>query len=217
MDLAAWTAKLPPKAEGAVSIDSDEESSNKVSDNGGESAGRSPVSISSSQGSDVGDIVYDPDATEWQAAQNSDSGNIEAVLPQFKRQFYIDVPPMDEEEKEQYEYLPGHFAVRNIISEPGSGRFNVRLESGEMQEASLLQCMRGTVRLRVVTRETRSPTAYCRLLSAFAFTSQHTQQILQPSKLLTPPTSRLLLYIHLRSPVLAGTKIKFANLHSATR
>jgi hypothetical protein len=135
MDLTAWTAKPPPKTDIAPTAGLGEYSSSQSSDSEKDSTRhRSPVSTTSSQDSEGGDIFYDPDASDWQAAQKPSEEDISDVLPQFQQKFYIDVPPMDKEEKELYEYLPGHFSVRSIISEPGSGRFIVRLESGETQK-----------------------------------------------------------------------------------
>jgi hypothetical protein len=55
----------------------------------------------------------------------------------FQKHFYIDVPAMTEEEKEEYEYLPGHFAVDRILAQRKDKRYNVLLQSGERIIVSL--------------------------------------------------------------------------------
>lgn len=91
----------------------------------------------SERSSEAEDVTYDGSAAQTfkNAHDNtrSDSEDINEVLPRLQHGFYIDIPPMDEDAKQEYEYLPGHFSASEVISEIKGGRYVVRLHSGEKQ------------------------------------------------------------------------------------
>jgi len=53
------------------------------------------------------------------------------VVPEFQHNFYVEVPSLSDEQKESYEYLPGHFSAKRILSRFRGNRYLVRLGSGE--------------------------------------------------------------------------------------
>ena len=136
-DLASWTAKPPAKPLQSAPRSRDAEVSRSD-----ESRGPSPAQSSASTGS-VEELAYDGihaiKATPiWPAdtLDDSDEGSVNEVVPRFQHNFFIDVPTLDEDEKQKYEYLPGHFAVSKIISEYRGGRYLVKLQSDEKQLVS---------------------------------------------------------------------------------
>lgn len=135
-DLSSWTGKpsekslQPPRSPDASVSQSDE------------SRGPSPAQSSASTGS-LEEITYDGTpavkATPIRPAdtfEDSDEGSVIEVIPRFQHKFYIDVPRLEEDQKEQYEYLPGHFAVSKIMSEYRGQRYLVKLQSDEKQLVS---------------------------------------------------------------------------------
>ncbi|KAJ9603867.1 hypothetical protein H2200_011388 [Cladophialophora chaetospira] len=108
---------------------------------------------SPSEGTDDGDIVHDDDTTRQQRRgpavrwhdtrseeQSDNQGGYDEQespsLGMFQKHFYIAVPKLSDEEKETYEYLPGHFAVERVLSQRKDKRYVVRLKSGEQNIVS---------------------------------------------------------------------------------
>lgn len=133
-DLAAWTAKPPPPNQRSAVL------GNEFNHSSSDSSGQVWSAVASAQDSDEGGTSYDrnaaPPIVNHDQEQDRDTHDIKDVLPRFQRDFYIDIPPLDQSEKEQFEYLPGHFEVGSIISEPRKGQFVVRLSSGEKKSVS---------------------------------------------------------------------------------
>lgn len=88
----------------------------------------------SEDSSDVEDITYDGSPAQiFKSARGqiqSDS-EMEDVLPRLQSGFFIDIPSMDEDEKNDYEHLPGHDHAAEILSQARNGRLIVRLQSGD--------------------------------------------------------------------------------------
>lgn len=57
--------------------------------------------------------------------------------PITENKFYIDIPKLDPEILESYEYLPGHFTAQRILFEHDRNKFLVKLASGEKDWVSL--------------------------------------------------------------------------------
>lgn len=146
-DLSAWTAKPPSKPV----VDEEAADNEEVPQANGDARSDSNDSRrqSSPQPSVVssieGDINYDgtraevrfeePSFPGFQENEDSDSDDdVVEVSTLFRHGFYIDVPPLSDEEKQQYHHLPGHFEVDEILTEAKNGHFIVRLVSGEKQK-----------------------------------------------------------------------------------
>ena len=71
-----------------------------------------------------------------QDEQDDDVESLIEVIHQLQHQFFIDIPVLDEDEEMEYKYLPGHFAVRRILSEFRGDRYLVKLMSDERQMVS---------------------------------------------------------------------------------
>jgi hypothetical protein len=132
-DLSLWTGK-PPFSSALRNPSSLEDQS--------ESDGRGPQrSPAPSEDSSEGEgITYDGSPVRiFKKAREevgSDSESLDDVVPQLQNGFYIDIPSMDEDEKNGYEYLPGHDHADKILSEGAAGRFIVRLMSGDKKLVS---------------------------------------------------------------------------------
>lgn len=153
-DLNAWLGKPPEKASSeAVSEDEVVPAQS--------SAGSASPSVSSDQSADVVEIPHRP-LSQWTAVQpktsfasvvqveieEEKSGELqdEALLSQEEVQFVVnqqvgltvEVPELSEDEKDEFEHLPGHFNVKRILYATGDAdrRFVVKLGSGEVDLVS---------------------------------------------------------------------------------
>lgn len=135
-DLSLWTGKPTEAALSAIRDQSQREDSTANSDASSRQASPAPSEGSSK----AEDVTYDgsaaPTLKSPHDATRSDTEEVEEMLPRLQNGFFIDIPPMDEEEKKEYEYLPGHFSAKEVVSELGGDRFVVRLKSGEKQLVS---------------------------------------------------------------------------------
>ncbi len=149
-DLTAWTGKPPERFSLKPQSDND--------DAGASSGSNQKPSAPASDSSSADEINYDgapadpaPTLIMREAEGSEDDREVEAededslveVIPQFQHKFFIDVPRLDEEKKQEYKYLPGHFSVQKIMSEFKGDRYMVKLMSGERHVVSLagLPCM----------------------------------------------------------------------------
>jgi hypothetical protein len=82
-------------------------------------------------------LRFDTTPTEEDGTEVDNDGDPPS-LGLFQKHFYIDVPRLSEEEKQTYEYLPGHFTVERVLSQRKDKRYVVRLESGERDVVSAL-------------------------------------------------------------------------------
>jgi hypothetical protein len=82
-------------------------------------------------------------SSEEEEVDEDDDETALASLNQTTSNCYVQVPPMPHD-AEEYEYLPGHFKVKRVISELKGKRFLVKLQSGEVDlvSHSLLQALR---------------------------------------------------------------------------
>ena len=140
-DLPSWTGKPPEKSSQLVPRSPIADISQSD-----ESRGPSPAQSSNSTGS-LEEITYDGiPATKTKTTpvrpadtfDDSEEGSVIEVVPRFQHNFFIDVPTLDEDEKQEYEYLPGHFTVSKIMSEYRGSRYLVKLHSEEKQLVSPL-------------------------------------------------------------------------------
>lgn len=144
-DLTAWMGKPPEKS-------SLEPRSNDDHHGASSESNREP-SAQASDSSSAEEINYDgnpakpaPTLTMRDIEQLDDDGDEQVededsliqVIPDFQHKFFIDVPKLDEQEKEEYKHLPGHFSVQKIMSESRDDRYLVKLMSGERQMVSLV-------------------------------------------------------------------------------
>ncbi|KEF62875.1 uncharacterized protein A1O9_00848 [Exophiala aquamarina CBS 119918] len=161
LDLSAWVGN-PPKRPGSkvVSIRGSQRlasQSTKYSD------ASDPVTApsESNASSDAADIPDNEDAIpSWTQAQNAESSDSDTSTQAVEQQaFYIDIPHLPDEEKEEYKYLPGHFVAEEILGQRGQARYTVRLESGEqivLTAHQLQNLARGSELLRDFQRKPRS-------------------------------------------------------------
>jgi hypothetical protein len=156
IDLSSWIGRPPQKS--AVPEEPEESEDDAMEDHEAEVAEDhpdddpegetfAPEELSPATSSDKGDIIHDDGMSRLRATKSStrngdesadddgedeDEVNGQAPAPSlFQKHFYIDVPVMTEEEKEQYVYLPGHFAVERVLARGKDKRCNVLLQSGE--------------------------------------------------------------------------------------
>lgn len=147
-DITAWMGKPPEKPV-------------RVQPDGSPTSHRS-TSFPPSDSSSAGEVNYDGTPVKKRRVpiheEDSDEDlpreqgeeDMAEVIPRFQQKFYIDIPKLDEEAKDQFDYLPGHFTVNRILSELSRDRYLVKLASGERQLVSLLT--RVSLRTRHVRR-----------------------------------------------------------------
>lgn len=150
VDISAWLGKPPerPKiiAEAVEPTETTEPVENALSP--ASHSSYEQLELSGSDGSsDGGDIVHDDrntahkdDGGHFIRAESisDDESELDAngFMGRPQQQFYIEVPRMPEEEKKKYEYLPGHFSVRKVLSKREDNHYVVELESGERDVVS---------------------------------------------------------------------------------
>lgn len=140
LDLSAWVGK-PPERPTDLEATIQEDEQGQLSPLNYHSEASDPMSASSESNASggAGDILHhDDDISSNLQVQNADisdddpsSQTVKNATPSKQQDFYIDVPWLSDKEKEAYEYLPGHFTARKILSQRGSDRYMVMLESGE--------------------------------------------------------------------------------------
>ena len=74
-------------------------------------------------------------SSEDEEVDEDDDETALASLNQTTSNCYVQVPAMPHD-AEEYEYLPGHFKVKRVISELKGKRFLVKLQSGEVDLVS---------------------------------------------------------------------------------
>jgi hypothetical protein len=161
IDLSSWIGKPPEKPaipegpEDEAMEDAEAEVAEDDPEDVPEKETLTPEELKSATSSDVSDIIHDDGTSRSRATKistrngheladdESEDKDVDEVNGQapalglFQKHFYIDVPAMTEEEKEQYEYLPGHFAVERVLAQREDKRYNVLLQSGERSIVSL--------------------------------------------------------------------------------
>jgi hypothetical protein len=149
VDLSSWLGKPPENSKPLEQQPEDAES--QGSDSGDR---RTPISISDASSS-ADDILHEePIHNRVKRARFSEEpssgdedASLAAVTSRLQHNFYIDVPKLSEEEKQEYEYLPGHFSVRRVLSNLEGDQHIVELESGERDLVSLYLMSRSAVTL----------------------------------------------------------------------
>lgn len=64
-----------------------------------------------------------------------------ADFARLQQGFFIEPPKLSEEEKEDYDFLPGHFSVERIISKIRHDKYMVKLKSGERDLVSVISLL----------------------------------------------------------------------------
>lgn len=73
-----------------------------------------------------------------ESAPADDHGPVRSAVPPRQQGFYIDVPKLSKEEEDEYEYLPGHFSVRKVLSKLENERYLIQRKSDERDIVSFL-------------------------------------------------------------------------------
>ncbi|EXJ88823.1 hypothetical protein A1O3_01887 [Capronia epimyces CBS 606.96] len=146
IDLSSWMGKPPqgPKPVGKPTEDvlSDSSDSEKM---------QSASSAHDNSSSD-GDILHDeegdgpheerrvknkqPRKTVSEEEEKEEEDPAVVLVPRLQQSFYIDIPRLSDERKQEYASLPGHFSVRRIVSKNDEDSYLVKLDSGEMSLVS---------------------------------------------------------------------------------
>ncbi len=143
MDISSWLGKPP------VNQKADQDAGKETASQGSrgsdiESAVSAP-SVSSS-GGDIQHIEENPipmsgDGRGSPAEDlSSEDELVRSIVTRLQHNFYIDVPKLSEEEKEEYEHLPGHFSVQKVLEKLKGDKYLVRLKSDEQDLVSGLTC-----------------------------------------------------------------------------
>ena len=163
IDLTVWVGKPPERpnapeqpqeaAEDIVEVTTSEPFEDEDAPGETSFAPEEQADLSASdESSDIGDIEhgdgttkkrrresYRPTAGEDISSNEEDEEEDEdlpASIGMFQKHLFVDVPKLSEEEKETYEYLPGHFSVERVLYRQKDNRYVVRLESGEQDIVS---------------------------------------------------------------------------------
>ncbi|EXJ94804.1 hypothetical protein A1O1_03202 [Capronia coronata CBS 617.96] len=142
IDLSSWMGKPPENPN-----PSGEQDEQAHSDDSG-SHTQTASSVPDGSDSD-GDILHDDqDSPKGQSRvtirlgrrpsspSETENGPAPGVAPSLRQSFYVEVPKLPDEDKQEYEYLPGHFSVQRILSKSKKGRYLVKLDSGEVDLVS---------------------------------------------------------------------------------
>ncbi|KAK6365906.1 hypothetical protein LTS17_010872 [Exophiala oligosperma] len=135
VDISAWMGKPPQKSQHTDKSAIETAPSSQGSQDSWESAISAP-SITSSGGDIEHNSEPDTQTSDGYVQEESEAtsdadGLVSALVPSLQHNFYIDVPRLSDREKQDYEYLPGHFAVKEILAQRTDDQYVVRLESGE--------------------------------------------------------------------------------------
>lgn len=142
VDISAWMGKPPQKSQHTDKSAIETAPSSQGSQDSWESAISAP-SITSSGGDIEHNSEPDTQTSDGYVQEESEAtsdadGLVSALVPSLQHNFYIDVPRLSDREKQDYEYLPGHFAVKEILAQRTDDQYVVRLESGERDLVSHL-------------------------------------------------------------------------------
>lgn len=159
IDLSEWTKKPPPRAPSPVTdspIGSQHDNAKVRSSSSERSEPPSPAS-STNASSDLGDIFHDENPpvsglkARAQSPQDasSDSSDLEEIaaprtattINPKKQTFYIDLPSLSDIDRDDYDYLPGHFTARKVLSQHSPDRYVIKLASGEKTLVSKAQSL----------------------------------------------------------------------------
>ncbi|KIX00677.1 uncharacterized protein Z518_09742 [Rhinocladiella mackenziei CBS 650.93] len=164
IDLSAWMGKAPEKLK--EPMEAVETTSSQQSDSLDQ---RSDFSgwDGSNNGSDIvhdeGNVTNRVDRGETVCSRESSwdkQGNSVAIaIPHLKQDLYVDVPKLSEEEKDEYECLPGHFSAEKVLSQLQNNRYVVELGSGErdfVSERELCDLDNGAQALRDFKKKSMS-------------------------------------------------------------
>ncbi|KAL2413594.1 Chromatin remodeling factor mit1 [Exophiala dermatitidis] len=142
LDLSSWMGK-PPDVPQPV----DEPVENGVHDESDVEIVQS-ASSAHTDSDDEGDILHEDDSGQRKTSgvqgtvsvrsmsESPEEVDDSVVRPQ-PQSFYIDVPKLSDEAKQDYGYLPGHFSVRRVLSKSKNDTYMVKLDSGEVDFVSL--------------------------------------------------------------------------------
>ena len=135
-DLSAWIGKPSGKPKLARQEDTDELESQSPSKSGSRSehsVGESSVEVAGCDEDEEmrqADADHTEDEDAWNASGLEDEETeIDRAEHRPHCKFIIDIPPVNN--KEEYEYLPGHFYIQRVVSEHSHNKYVVRLGSGE--------------------------------------------------------------------------------------
>ena len=157
-DLTAWMGKPPeksslePRSNDDDDLSASSESNRELSAQASDSTSAEEINYDGTPAKpaptlSMRDIEHsDDDGDE----QDEDEDSLVEVIPDFQHKFFIDVPKLDEQEKDAYKHLPGHFSVQKIVSEFRGDRYLVKLMSGERQMVSLVSHLHHLVHNRFI-------------------------------------------------------------------
>lgn len=150
IDLSEWTKKPPPRAPPPVAaspIGGQHDNTKAWSSSSSDRLEPPSPASNTNASSDLGDIFHDenPPAPDLKPrVQNpqeafSDSSDLEEVpatrtvttINPKKQTFYIDLPSLSDIDRDDYDYLPGHFTARKVLSQHSPNRYVIKLASGE--------------------------------------------------------------------------------------
>ncbi|KAI1624979.1 adenosinetriphosphatase [Exophiala viscosa] len=127
VDISSWLGKPPEKSKNTEK-DTGEDAEETLSQQS-----KSPVgdAYSSSDSDDNGDIEHSPENDIPVTVSDEDEDSVRDTTSRLQHNFYIDIPRLSREEKEAYEYLPGHFSVQRVLSKLEDGKYLIKRKSGE--------------------------------------------------------------------------------------
>ena len=142
IDISSWLGK-PPENQKA-----DEDAGKKTASQGSRGSDSESAVTAPSVTSSGGDIQHIenpiPMSADGRGSPADDLSSedelVTSIVTRIQQDFYIDVPKLSEEEKEEYEHLPGHFSVQKVLAQLKGDKYLVRLKSDEKDLVSGLTC-----------------------------------------------------------------------------
>jgi hypothetical protein len=143
-DLLAWVGKPPERP-------SNDEPRTQREDDASDKSNREPSPQATDTSSSAEEVNFDGtfvkksvpalnmrdiEHSDEEERDKEEEGSLIEVVPDFQNRFYIDVPKLEEEEKHDFEHLPGHYTAQKIVSNFRGDRYLVKLMSGEKQLVS---------------------------------------------------------------------------------
>lgn len=138
--MSTWLGKPPQKTKDTEE-DLEEDAGSTASQHSQSTVHDDHLSSDSDEHSDIdhsNENTVQARVSTTESAPADDHGPVRSAVPPRQQGFYIDVPKLSKEEEDEYEYLPGHFSVRKILSKLENERYLIQRKSDERGIVSFL-------------------------------------------------------------------------------
>src|SRR4051812_39545717 len=135
-DLSAWLGK-PPTTSNVQQNSKSVDDAEAGSDSSNEPSLREEAETADLIDSDIEQAQSEAEERDNLASEEERASQC-SLSPKLHNGFFIDIPQIPN--KDEYEYLPGHFTVDRVLSEYPQDGYLVKLRSGEVESVCVPKC-----------------------------------------------------------------------------